>query len=364
MSNLRERIEKSRHAVDSKWSPERERLLAQRVARSLQRRAIARRVSGAGVAALVLAALGYFGARASGPVDEPGTLRFADGSVATPLSGESRLAIIDDAPDSSLVTLMAGGARFDVVSRPNRRFRVDAGVVQVEVLGTQFVVEHQEGKVFVSVERGHVRVHEGSAVTDLLAGERALFPRARETRAMTPAPPDTAELSPAPPAKQQNPAPAVSLRPPDWRVLAHQGEFERAYVARQRRSPAVRDGPQDLLLASDVARLSGHPAEAIEPLRELVARYGSDPRAPLAAFTLGRVLLDEVGRPREAAEAFRQVQGLEGAGQLTQDALARETEAWSRAGEPDLARERALEYLKRFPTGQRAQAVRRYGGID
>lgn len=366
MSNLSDRIEKSRHAVASEWSPERERLVAQRIAKSRRQRALARRVCVTAAVALLVATLGYFSSRAPQSVEAAGTLRFADGSTATPLSGESRLAIVEDGPDSSLVTLTTGGARFDVVSRPERRLRVDATVVQVEVLGTQFVVEHQGGRVFVSVERGHVRVYEGSTITELLAGERALFPRELKTT-VAPAPPKRAELPPPPTATPPMRPPPVVTKPrpaPDWRALARKGEFELAYVARQRTGQSVRLGPQDLLLASDVARLSGHPAEAVEPLRELVARYGSDPRAPLAAFTLGRVLLDEVGRPREAAEAFHQVQGLEGAGQLTEDALARETEAWSRAGEADLARERALEYLKRFPKGQRAQAVRRYGGID
>ena len=138
-----------------------------------------------------------------------------------------------------------------------------------------------------------------------------------------------------------------------------------AYEALTRKgTDTVRDGPADLLLASDVARLSGHPAQAVAPLRELVARYSRDPRAPLAAFTLGRVLLDEVGRPREAAEAFRQVRRLDEEGHLAEDALARETEAWSLAGELELARERALEYLQRYPAGVRAQSVRRHGGLD
>jgi hypothetical protein len=49
---------------------------------------------------------------------------------------------------------------------------------------------------------------------------------------------------------------------------------------------------------------------------------------------------------------------------LTQDALAREVEAWSRAGENEKAHDRALDYLKRYPNGRRANAVRRLGGLD
>jgi len=50
-----------------------------------------------------------------------------------------------------------------------------------------------------------------------------------------------------------------------------------------------------------------------------------------AAFTLGRVLLDELGRPSEAVDAFPLARS--SGGPLAEDALAREVEALSRAGE-------------------------------
>jgi transmembrane sensor len=84
----------------------------------------------------------------------------------------------------------------------------------------------------------------------------------------------------------------------------------------------------------------------------------------LAAFTLGRVLLEELGQPNEAAAAFARAEALAPRGALAQDAIAREVEAWSRAGEVSRARARAEEYLRRYPEGRRIRSVRHFGGID
>lgn len=150
-----------------------------------------------------------------------------------------------------------------------------------------------------------------------------------------------------------------------WKALAHEGQFELAYEAAERsRQAEVVDEPADLLLLADVARLSRHPQEAVEPLTKLLRSHGDDPRAPLAAFTLGRVQLDDLGRPRAAAESFRRAQELAPEGPMAQDALAREVEAWSRAGEGQRARARAEEYLRRYPDGRRLRSVRRYGALD
>jgi transmembrane sensor len=126
----------------------------------------------------------------------------------------------------------------------------------------------------------------------------------------------------------------------------------------------VRDDVGDLLLAADVARMSHHPAQAVDPLRRAVGSHRSDPRAPLAAFTLGRVLLDELGRPREAADAFADARALAPGGPLAEDALAREVEAASRAGDASRANARAQLYVTTYPSGARIRSVRRYGGLE
>ncbi len=197
-------------------------------------------------------------------------------------------------------------------------------------------------------------------------------------RRAAPRPPHALPPSPTaePPAAEAAPATPSPTEPESWQALAREGQFEQAYSlaygppatasGTHRAPPLLRErevGPGELLLLADVARLSRHPADAVAPLSRLLREQPADPRAPLAAFTLGRVLLDELGRPREAAQSFLRVQELDPDGPLSQDALAREVEAWSRAGEGASARTRALHYLQKYPSGRRLRSVRHFGEL-
>jgi len=119
----------------------------------------------------------------------------------------------------------------------------------------------------------------------------------------------------------------------------------------------------DLLQAADKARVSGHAVQAAELLRKLLREHRSDARAPLAAFTLGRMLLMELGRPLEAASAFAEARRLSPGGPFAEDALAREVEAYSKARVTAQAHARAEEYLRLYPEGRRAAVVRVLGSI-
>jgi transmembrane sensor len=76
------------------------------------------------------------------------------------------------------------------------------------------------------------------------------------------------------------------------------------------------------------------------------------------------VLLMELGQPREAAAAFAEVRTLAPGTEFAEDALAREVEAWKRAGDQGSARARAQEYIRLYPKGLRAEAVKAFGGIE
>ena len=327
-----------RARVAPRWSDER----ARRVERDLGVRRRWRAMRRTVLAALVLITLGSGGlvwlrGRADRPAPSLASdrgLRFADGSRAQPLDVHGELRLIATEPPT--VELVRGGARFDVVHEKRRTFRVRAGQVTVEVLGTQFVVEESGARVWVAVESGAVRVRWGSSERVLTDGQGGLFPPAQ------PAPDDARAGVPA------------------WRALADRGDWSRAYAALK--ESELRDAPDDLLRAADVARLSGHPGDAVEPLRQVLAAHRDDPRAELAAFTLGRVLLDELSRPREAAQAFAEARALDDDGPLAGDALAREVEAWAAAGDRRRAHARAEEYLQRYPDGNRLGSVRRHGG--
>jgi transmembrane sensor len=127
------------------------------------------------------------------------------------------------------------------------------------------------------------------------------------------------------------------------------------------RPSVVHDDPEDLMLAADAARLSGHAAEAVPYLERVAAQHARDARAPLAAFTLGRIYLFDLGRPLEAKAAFARTRSMSGAqGALSEDALAREAEAAARAGLASEASRLAQDYLDRYPQGRRRAEVAKF----
>ncbi len=216
------------------------------------------------------------------------------------------------------------------------------------------------------MSRGRVAVEWPGDDAVLEAGEEGSFPPPEGAIAREPEEPTAvAELEePADPApvRRQAERPS-SASPPDWRALAERADFHAAFEALAAGAAPEADDPSDLMLAADAARLSGHPTEAVDYLREVTARHRGDRRAPLAAFTVGRLLLGELGRPEQAAAAFAETRALDPGGPLAQDALAREVEAWDRAGEHERARTLAEEYLRAYPDGLHAAGVRRHGGL-
>jgi transmembrane sensor len=227
------------------------------------------------------------------------------------------------------------GTRELVADATTGPIEAHGGGISVEAVQAVFECSRSEHAMRVEVFRGSVMVRAAGQQHRVDAGEHAEFHDAP---------------APAPP------------RPPaaTWRDLARNGDFDRAYAAFDH----VSAGTEDLLMSADVMRLSHHPAEAVAPLQRVVREHAEDPRASLAAFTLGRVLLDELGRPRDAADAFADAIRLAPDGPLVEDALAREVEALSRAGEPSAARKLADDYVRRFPSGRKTRSVRSFGGIE
>lgn len=119
-----------------------------------------------------------------------------------------------------------------------------------------------------------------------------------------------------------------------------------------------------LMRSADAARRAGRPAQAVPHLRRLLRDHPADARAPLAAFTLGRILLAELGQPTEAADAFALSRRLAPRGPMASHALAREVEAAARGGDAARARRLAETYVVHYPDGPHVAAVRRHGGIE
>jgi transmembrane sensor len=312
---------------------------------------------------------------AEAPAAVPGALSLGDGSVVTPLGQGSRLVARRVSESDVVVALAGGGARFDVPERKARRFRAELGALALETHGAAFRVQvgRRQGQVEVAAERGEVSARVGQEAHIVAAGE---------TRAFSIAARDDA----APVARGE--PPAVSAPPASWRDDAARGDYAAAWAAlaalRAPVDPTGASAPrpagepvgvpipllasletmEDLQLAADVARLSGHAGAAVAPLARALELHAGDPRAPLVAFTLGRVHLEDLGAPRDAALAFARARTLAPDGPLAEDALAREVEAWSRAGETGTARVQALIYTQRYPQGRRVHAVRRFGGLE
>jgi transmembrane sensor len=295
------------------------------------------------------------------------TLRLADGSRADFAGAHSDLEVLENNDSRISVRLAAGRAHFDVVHKTARSFVVEAEPYRVEVIGTVFDVERGSDSVSVSVSRGKVRVYGPLGAEDLVAGQIKHFSRAVEPVAGT-------ALKTLPPLVEADPGQSEPQRPQPhaakahrsadaWRSLSQSGQYDAAFES-LRTGSVVDDEPAALMDAADAARLSGHPQNAVRYLQGVVERHQGSPVAPLAAFTLGRVYLDQLGQPDQAAESFERARKLAPNGSLAQDALAREVEALSKGGYAQRAYQRAQEYLRSYPNGRRVRAVQLYGGLE
>jgi transmembrane sensor len=306
-------------------------------------------------------------------------VELADGSVVELSQQNSQLTVDINQSDHVSVHLDAGTAHFDVVPNTLRRFSVFADAVEIVVIGTVFEVESARGRVRVAVTHGKVRVRSPSGTMFVRAGEARWFEApASQDGSATPPVVTTATPSPSQPraasprtgarkasrpvqrtAGSQSSASAPSRA--EWRSLSQSGDPEAAYLLLEQGAP-VPDDPEALMEAADAARLTNHPETAVSYLRKVLSTHRSNPATPLAAFTLGRVLLERLGRPAEAAEAFATARELAPQGSLAQDALAREVESWSKAGHAKEAYARSRLFTQLYPDSRRARVVERYGG--
>jgi len=269
---------------------------------------------------------------------------FVDGSIAR-VSDGGELVVKIATPEHIESVLATGAADFEVTKHPERDFVVLAGPVRVRVVGTHFRVERSGERTRVSVTEGKVEVQEGDARSYLEAGESRFFPSAVS------APKEDAHVVGGSGARAR------------FLELARGGEFKAAYQIMSQSPAAVGSSAEDLLLAADAARLSNHPEQAVGYLRRVTTEHAGDSRAPLSAFTLGRVLLSQLSRPGEAAEAFALARRLRPSGSLAEDALAREAEARSAAGSDGQARALAQQYVARYPQGKHLPTMQRLATV-
>jgi len=345
------------------WSQQQTERLPQRLVVARRRRALVRGGAAVSAALAVAAALWIWspksltfatGAPALASAVSPQSERdfaLADGSHVSLLGAGSRVVIVEQTAALLRTQLGAGSARFDVRHDEARVFEVESGDVKVRVLGTAFSLVREGLLTRVSVERGAVRVQWTGGEAFLSAGQAGLYP--------PPPIPADAGKSAAPAEPLADLASSVGEEASAWRKLAKRGDYPAAYKALAPVAKSVHDEPNDLMLAADVARLSRHPGDATHYLSRVSDAFPRDKQAPLAAFTLGRVLLEDLGQPGRAADAFRRAQQLAPKGPLASDALAREADAAQRAGQAERARQLAARYLDLYPDGPQAQRLRK-----
>lgn len=348
-------------------------------------RAPAWAIGGVALGGVVLAALALVALRTPGPR----FLALADGSAPTAIATDRALELAFD--DASVIALGAGAsiaptrnderrfelelgrgeARFSVTPGGPRRWTIDCGLASVEVVGTVFTIDRTPDGVRVEVERGIVRVRAPSIDRELRAGDSIEVGAPAERGGAEPPraamPPRAAEGAPAievgapaAAAVAGREAASVADRAPRWRSFAAEGAYDRAYDAL---GPAGTVGelehasPRELLLLADVARLSGHPSEAVEPLHRLIDEHAGDPNAPIAAIVLARLEQDTLRRPREAALALERALALGVPASFTLDVESRLALARLDAGDPR-GPELARSYLAAHPDGPRASLLR------
>ncbi|MEM9072134.1 MAG: FecR domain-containing protein [Myxococcota bacterium] len=276
-------------------------------------------------------------------------LHLNDGSTLV-VSADTELQVNENTGRHVDLGLRRGEALFDIVPNGPRRWEIDAGPLRVRVLGTRFRVVRSVRRVEVHVERGRVQVVGDDVSTVLEAGQSYVH-----------------ELQPPSTPEPSTPTPTPVTREPQgpsWRELAERGDLDQArrvlgpggIVRRARRTRSA----NDLFLLADIARRAGTAEEALALLTQIVREHPADPRTPLAAFTRGRILSDQLGRRVEGAEAFDRAARAGLSPDLAAIARRRAFEGYRRAGQSARARDAAERYLDHHPEGEAAPAVRRW----
>ena len=280
----------------------------------------------------------------SSPVD-PGEFE----PRATPMTPGTKYSLVQGTT-SGTYRIQEGSVRFETFAPSDQQLIVQVGDVVIEDIGTIFVVEAVEtDRARVTVEEGIVVVRWPGGTQHITAPNEGVFPPLLNS---------TTGKN----ARRDLRIAAERARKSTWRTHARAGRYAAALQLIDEDESRVRAKVDDWLLAADVMRRTAQPARAVRYLEQIVEHHPGDDRVSLAAFTMGRVFLDELGRPRQAARAFAAAGAR--SGPLAEEACVREVEAWHKAGEPEAARQAALLYLERFPKGPSARRVQVLGGID
>jgi transmembrane sensor len=302
---------------------------------------------------------------------DPSSVALDDGSRVE-LGPETLLDVLQSTDRAFVLALRTGRARFSVVPGGPRAWRIECGPVSVDVVGTVFSVERSSAVVRVQVERGRVLVT-GQGVPDrvarLSANESLVVPIGAALPVMSAASP-AASVVPLPSEPASAPAAdasSASFSNRSATVARRLGGAEPSSAGRLPKpsapvppDPPIADGADVLLQRADMAQRAGAPTQAASLLQRLLTEHPHDARVPLAQFTLGRLYLDSLGEPGQAASYFAKALAGGIPEVLAEDAQARLVQALARSGNTARAANAAARYQERFPTGRHLQEVTRW----
>jgi transmembrane sensor len=319
-----------------------------------------------------MAATGRPGDLIEAPAGAQLPVRFSEGSSFL-LDGGGRARVLVTEGRGARVLVDSGDLDVAIAHSKLRtaRWSFEAGPFQVQVTGTRFhMAWHSATRRFaLATTEGRVVVSGtcmGKALT-VAAGERVDL-----SCAPVPAVPAASPAEPAPGAdspeapvgavadsEPSEPRPAPKLAP--WRERIAAGRLsdglraaELAGFGRVCQEASLKE----LVALAGAARLSGRSARASEALRALRQRFPLTTAASIAAFTLGRIALEQRGAYQEAADWFGTYLAEQPSGPLMGDAMGRLMEARRGAGDLAGARRDAERYLRRFPKGPYAAEAR------
>ncbi len=322
----------------------------------------------------------------------PATLEAEEKSIEVVLSDASSIRL---APHSRLVSLAStdsrldllleeGKAHFDVTPNGPRRWTIEAGIARIEVVGTVFDVSRQHNEVNVSVSRGAVLVRSASlphGVARLVAGNTlklepqkpepvppaAVAPEATLEDAGSLAHRAKTEDAPTQAAQAQRSKARPLALPadvPQWQTAYHEGRYDAAYhmlgEAEFVRLVRATTRAEELLKLADLARLSGHVQESVLPLKRVLDDFNHSSHAPVSAFTLGRIYLDQLRDAKAAVHAFERAIALNPPLALLEDCHARLVRAYAVSGDSEQAKQAASRYRALFPSGRHLRDLARY----
>ncbi len=273
------------------------------------------------------------------------------------LEDDSKARVVTVAEPRVEVRLEEGGAHFVVEAGPNREWIASAGPFRMYVNGADF-------RLGWSPAKGSFELQFNSGNAELLSacGQAPRRLREKTDIQLVCIPKLTSKPIPVPDPSAKKAEPALNTHGQagqastvdglSWKELAAKGSYEDAFARTQSVPFAVQCktwSADDLTQAADLAVLAKEPLSAEHLLGCVREHFGRTDAGPNAAFRLGKLLTES--RPSDAAKWFGTYEKERPNGDLVAEALGRQMDASSRAGDAPSARHVAEKYLERFATG-------------